>query len=355
MGNKLFFEKHGFLLFPTILSIFIIGMLGLALSTIYGNMFSTLSAGKSASQSQQFAEIEAEYLKLQGYDEADNLVHTWKTMEDFVGDDDGKNWESRLENIRTVNTASGDKVKIFKISTRKFGDVTSRYSLEVPLSSQSGYVPVGSVITWPSGNLPEWMTHGDYLECNGQAFDTKKYPRLYKALGDNHVPDYRGVFLRGYGSRTYSSTLDFFHAGISTTVSSGELNVIQSDAGRNLTGGTSVLREGGNRYDSFSAVYNNRDNCMYWADNNAVDYSEIFNHGWSHRFFPEGLYKYSLVGDKESGYHLIEQKYFPTESAYDRFSWGGVHVHNIDASRQWPTAQEFRPVNIAVKYFIKAR
>ena len=216
-------------------------------------------------------------------------------------------------------------------------------------------MPVGSVITWPSSTLPEWMTHGDYLECNGQVFDTSKYPRLYKALGDNHVPDYRGVFLRGYGSRTYSSTLDFFHAGISTTVSSGELNVIQSDAGRNLKGGTSALRENGNKYDAYSAVYNNRDNCMYWYDNDAVAYSEVFNRGWSHAFFPRGFYKYSLVGDKESGYHLIEEQYFPTESAYDRYSWGGAHVHNIDASRQWPTAQEFRPVNIAVRYFIKAR
>ena len=200
------------------------------------------------------------------------------------------------------------------------------------------------------------MTHGDYLECNGQAFDTSKYPRLYKALGDNHVPDYRGVFLRGYGSRTYSSTLDFFHAGISTTVSSGELNVIQSDAGRNLKGGTSDLQESGNRYEMYSAVYNNRENCMYWSGN-VYRRSQIFDPGWSHRFFPEGLYKYSLVGDKESGYHLIEQQYFPTESAdvFGDANWGGEHVHNIDASRQWPTAQEFRPVNIAVRYFIKAR
>lgn len=130
MGNL---KKRGFLILPTILSIFIVGMLGVALSAIYGGMFSTLSAGKGASQAQQYAAVESEYVKLQGYDNADNVVHGWKTMEALTGEDDGKNWESKVTLERTKKTDSGNTVKVMKVATRKNGDLISRYSSEVPL------------------------------------------------------------------------------------------------------------------------------------------------------------------------------------------------------------------------------
>lgn len=98
MGNL---KKRGFVILPTILSIFIVGMLGVALSAIYGGMFSTLSAGKGASQAQQYAAVESEYVKLQGYDNADSVVHDWKTMEALTGEDNGKNWESKVSLERT--------------------------------------------------------------------------------------------------------------------------------------------------------------------------------------------------------------------------------------------------------------
>lgn len=130
MGNL---KKRGFLILPTILSIFIVGMLGVALSAIYGGMFSTLSAGKGASQAQQYAAVESEYVKLQGYDNADSVVHDWKTMEALTGEDDGKNWESKVSLERTKKTDSGNTVKVMKVATRKNGDIISRYSSEVPL------------------------------------------------------------------------------------------------------------------------------------------------------------------------------------------------------------------------------
>lgn len=130
MGNL---KKRGFVILPTILSIFIVGMLGVALSAIYGGMFSTLSAGKGASQAQQFAAVESEYVKLQGYDNADSVVHDWKTMEALTGEDDGKNWESKVSLERTKKTDSGNTVKVMKVATRKNGDIISRYSSEVPL------------------------------------------------------------------------------------------------------------------------------------------------------------------------------------------------------------------------------
>lgn len=54
-------------------------------------------------------------------------------------------------------------------------------------------VPIGAVIPWPGGTPPN-----GWLECNGQVFNTGNNPQLYSVLGRNVVPDYRGLFLRGW-------------------------------------------------------------------------------------------------------------------------------------------------------------
>lgn len=67
---------------------------------------------------------------------------------------------------------------------------------------------------------------GTWLECNGQS--TAAYPALAAIVGAN-VPDYQGVFLRGYGSQTST------HYG-TITHSSATLGVLQGDTIRNITG-----------------------------------------------------------------------------------------------------------------------
>lgn len=62
---------------------------------------------------------------------------------------------------------------------------------------------VGSIVTWTPDKDPEGATigmDGYLLECNGQTFDTVLYPKLYRVLGSNTVPDYRGYFFRASGS-----------------------------------------------------------------------------------------------------------------------------------------------------------
>lgn len=61
-------------------------------------------------------------------------------------------------------------------------------------------VPIGAVIPWPGQTPPN-----GWLECNGQIFNTGSNPKLYGVLGRNTVPDYRGLFLRGWahGSPAY--------------------------------------------------------------------------------------------------------------------------------------------------------
>lgn len=189
---------------------------------------------------------------------------------------------------------------------------------------------MGSVITWPSANLPDWMTHGDYLECNGQAFDPKKYPRLYKALGDNHVPDYRGVFLRGYGAR------DGKHE-------SGSLGSVQGDATIEYkTWATGY-------YDPQDFVFvDYSGTSLYW--NVFHSYSTIGFQNLESDPIRRNIYKYRLVpGSENSSPQLIEESY-PINYNY------GAYAYWIMSNRKVaPIADEIRPINVAVRYFIKAR
>lgn len=130
------FKRKGFVLMPAILSIFILGMLGVSLASIYSDTFSVLTAGKEASQSGSYARIESEYLKSLGYDEAGTGAHNWGSMEKFLGDDEGKQWESKVEKLRHIDISEDNGVDIYRISTRKKGDTAASYSVELPLSSQ---------------------------------------------------------------------------------------------------------------------------------------------------------------------------------------------------------------------------
>lgn len=60
-------------------------------------------------------------------------------------------------------------------------------------------VPVGSVIAWPSSSLPP-LEGGEqkWAECDGSTLSAAAYPELFAALGTTTLPDYRGMFLRGW-------------------------------------------------------------------------------------------------------------------------------------------------------------
>lgn len=158
--------------------------------------------------------------------------------------------------------------------------------------NQASGVPVGTVITWASTNNPN--ENGTWLECNGQS--CAAYPELVKVLGSDTVPDYRGVFLRGLGSVTST------HYGTVRHQSSG-LGELQGDAIRNIYGMVSGM--------------------------------DVYNDTWSGAFYNPG------TRDGKG----IPGSYQPRKFC-DDFSF--------DASRVVPTANEDRPINRAVRYFIKA-
>lgn len=86
---------------------------------------------------------------------------------------------------------------------------------------------MGTVIIWPVATMP---TQGVWLECNGQS--TAGYPELAAVVGAN-VPNYQGIFLRGYGSQVSA------HYG-TVTHSSATLGELQGDTIRNITGTVGV-------------------------------------------------------------------------------------------------------------------
>ena len=159
----------------------------------------------------------------------------------------------------------------------------------------TGAITVGTVISWPSNS---WPSDADkWLECNGQAINSTVYPELVGVVGGN-VPNYQGVFLRGYGGQTS------YHYGAVGHWSAG-LGELQGDGIREIWGELSYLPR-------------SRD-------------GEVGQSG-SLAFWNEGRNQWmNDAGKAPSG------------------------AMNFYASRSTPVVGEVRPVNRAVRYLIRAR
>ena len=128
-------------------------------------------------------------------------------------------------------------------------DITPIFSL--PLVRTKGInppgVPVGTVIWFAGINPPE-----GFLVCNGQA--TTGYPELASIVGSS-VPNLQGAFIRGYGSQTVAQN-NGSTIGITPTIhQSGNLGEVQGDAIRNITGGVSSGAVEQNSAYAWGAVY----------------------------------------------------------------------------------------------------
>ena len=145
------------------------------------------------------------------------------------------------------------------------------------------------IVAWTLSSNPS----DSYLECNGQAVDDSKYPKLYALM--RNVPDYRGMFLRGLGGN------------------SAALGVYQGDAIRNITGTISITSP------------NNGDFQLFGEETTANGVLGLSN--YTHR---------RMSADSNRSGNVAASFFF-------------------DTSRVVPTASENRPVNKAVRYFIKAK
>ncbi len=155
------------------------------------------------------------------------------------------------------------------------------------LGNNTDGLEVGIVVAWTLSVNPS----DNYLECNGQAVDSTKYPKLYELM--HNTPDYRGVFLRGLGSVISNHYGTIIHT-------SDNLGILQGDAIRNITG-----------------ELPDRNSYYMWT----------------------GVFTFNPKKPEKHGATSVEGGY------------RGV----FDASRVVPVAVENRPVNKAVRYFIKAK
>ena len=174
-------------------------------------------------------------------------------------------------------------------------DGTSFNPTTISVKSVGASIPVGTVITWPSNSWPS--DRDNWLECNGQSISSAVYPELVGVVGWN-VPNYQGVFLRGYGGQTS------YHYGAVGHWSTG-LGELQGDGIREIWGELSYLPR-------------SRD-------------GEVGQSG-SLAFWNEGRNQWmNDAGKAPSG------------------------AMNFYASRSTPVVGEIRPVNRAVRYLIRAR
>ena len=261
-------------------------MIALSTAKISQASLGSLDSTKIALQAQQYAAAEASVLQATNYD--DLTAHDKQNIQNT-------DYFSEVELSEESDYNDDIKQRTATIRIYRGSENLPRYTLESILLSkneESG-VPIGTVIAWPVNSLPQ--ESGTWLECNGQS--CAAYPKLVAVLGRATVPDYRGVFLRAYGSRTSS------HYG-TVTHQSGSLGELQGDAIRNITG----------KYSGYE--FGNSDGAKRQEG----------------ALYDTGERWYS--GNRNHSDHAI--------------------TLGLDASRVVPTATENRPINIAVKYLIKA-
>ena len=180
------------------------------------SVLSATSSNVTTLQAYQYAESKADIIRVTKYNSltAQNKKDiTDSNYQDEVLLSEESSIEEHKERTATINV-------YFK------GDSWPRASLKLIRSSveKSTGVPIGTILAWPAHTLP--ADGGVWLLCNGQS--TAGYPQLSAIVGSN-VPDYRGVFLRGYGSQTST------HYG-TVTHSSAALGELQGDAIREIWG-----------------------------------------------------------------------------------------------------------------------
>jgi len=179
-------KRKGFLLIEGILQIVVLGLVAVGFAALFSSQFTTLSASKTAVEARQMAELEAAYIRKIGYNDfnsADatgvddngfhkNGIHDKEIMTKFAGTTSeggmGDKWYSKVSivgvsgvgdgaTVTKVNGEDGNNLKIARIEIYRAKDGTpnaaaentSRYSLEVPLSSQNANTSQGSNIGTP--------------------------------------------------------------------------------------------------------------------------------------------------------------------------------------------------------------
>jgi len=195
---------------------------------------------------------------------------------------------------------------------------------------------------------PAGIWSGFWLECNGQAVDASKYPKLAKLM--SVVPDYRGMFLRGLGGN--SSSLGQPQGDSSRKLDGaiiGFSSASTSDAGMAHPAGSRLT---GNQPFWYSVVSDSRSYSWLYGSWSISPYStSSLAPDWYNALTKYRYYMSSSTDDKgNTSYSLVEMQEHPSLTFNSQ-----SRALNFDVSRVWPVSDEFRPVNKSVRYMIKAK
>lgn len=181
---------------------------------------------------------------------------------------------------------------------------------------QPPYMPVGFIFGWPVAKDPDGF--GDkWLECKGQTVTAAEgFADLVKYLaGDSEateakLPNYQGLFMRGFGSQSHIQENGSLYGETMTRHSSDLYGRVQGDGIRNITGNLPIGDSSSLEFNSSNPNYYIRGVFTYFTPSNV----------------------YGLGGSVTTN-----------------------RVAFFNASRVVPVANEDRPVNTAIRWMIRAR
>lgn len=177
------YKSRGSILVITALAAIVWIFIAQSLFIVGAGGFGMIKSSRVALQAQQYAEIEVDRLKNVAYENLDsNGAHSRQAIVNIQE----SGWEDEVS-IGSEHAISGSddaKQRIATINVYKSGDTLPRFTLEVPLSSQSSSLdlPIGTILPY-IGSLSE-IPSGWHL-CDGS----------------NGTPNLSGRFLEGVTSR----------------------------------------------------------------------------------------------------------------------------------------------------------
>ena len=380
----------GYVLLETVLAMIAFSMLSMAFFTIFSGQFSMINSSADAMQAQQYAEIDAQQLRLMNYYDLDDegaksrsAMTSWSNPNNLWED------EITIGNELVIDDYTQSKQRIATIKIYRQGDTLPRFSFEVPISSQGSGVPIGSIVAWGVDSNPNY-DGGTYLECDGSTFDTNKYKRLYEVLGTNKLPNYQGMFLRGAGSQSYSQVNgDYFVSSPmgepnepiihnnKTAIeykSAEKVGEIQGDSFRPLLFNTPNMLMSKPEIDEYYSTL-----ALTYAGNQYYPFKDSYGTYWTSAFVSSG----NKSNVETRLFNFTKPKHFKYEPQFSTFSTeeGSIRYVSglvekeveiesgdegyfedyykavINNSARWslPVSNEIRPVNVAVKFMIKAK
>ncbi|BBH53576.1 tail fiber protein [Fluviispira sanaruensis] len=244
------------------------------------------------------------------------------------------------------------------------------------ISHNQPRIPVGTVLAFAGENIPD-----GYFLCDGRELTRAQYQHLYQVIGDNHgngngsttfhIPDYRGLFLRGVGVDENIAPESALRLAMKPGGSTGaKVGSIQNDSDRLHSHSAGKLKNSAsNLLISGNASPNNSSISGYTSDSGAH----------SHEFDDAYFSSRNGNGTNPKGASKSGEDGVPAHGYYERrenTDAGGSHVHsfsfnlpnyNLNFTQKTALPQiisgrtgvtggkESRPKNANVNYIIKYR